>query len=140
MAKGEFKSMSKKEWLAHENEICDVIRKHKIAFFDYVFAYYAKMGKTKAYHHKLNESKAVKEALEESRVKAKSFLVNKWIASEQPTLQIAAFKLMCNDEERAKLNQNNVDITSKGDKIKPEPLVVEVISSAAQIHKEEEDV
>ena len=45
---------------------------------------------------------------------------------------------MATDEEREKLNQSSIDITSKGKEIKTEPLVIEVVTAAAQVDRTED--
>ncbi len=98
----------------YEEEILSVIEKKKIMRFDHVFAHYTGCGRTTAYLYKLNESDAIKEALEKNRQTAVNYLLQKWIASDNSTLQIAAFKQVCSEEERQKLNQQNIDLNHSG--------------------------
>ena len=138
MAQGEFKPLSEREKKKMIREMVAIIEKHKLVFFDHIFGYYYGCRKTKAVHHKLNESTEIKEALDANKAKAQGFQINKWLASDNATLQIAAFKLMATDEEREKLNQSSIDITSKGKEIKTEPLVIEVVTAAAQVDRTED--
>ena len=61
-----------------------------------------------------NESNSIKAILEKNRVDVKSAMYNKWFKSDNPTLQIAAMRLLSTPEEHQKLNQSYIDHTSKG--------------------------
>ena len=62
----------------------------------------------------LDEIKAI---IEDNSVTIKSGLRNKWYESDNPTLQIALYRLTSRDDEHKKLNQTYTDITSKNEKI-----------------------
>jgi hypothetical protein len=62
----------------------------------------------------LDEIKAI---IEDNSVNIKSGLRNKWYESDNPTLQIALYRLTSRDDEHKKLNQTYTDITSKNEKI-----------------------
>lgn len=66
---------------------------------------------------KSDESDTLKELLDNNRVKIKITMRKKWFDSDNARLQIALYKLICNDDEAHRLNGSNVktDITS-GDK------------------------
>lgn len=64
--------------------------------------------------NELNELKAI---IEDNTVNIKSGLRNKWYESDNPTLQIALYRLTSRDDEHRKLNQTYTDITSKNEKI-----------------------
>jgi hypothetical protein len=100
----------------YEKQILEAIKKHKIAFFDHVFAFVPFCAAT-GYKHKLEKVEAIRDALSENRIKAKNYMLNKWIAGENATLQIAAYRLLSNQEEHKRLNQSYIDHTTKGDKI-----------------------
>ena len=89
----------------YERELLKVIKEKKIAFFDHCFAF-TSFSRSIAYYHKLNELDSIKEAIESNRVKAKNYMINKWIASDNPTLQVAAMRLLSDSDEHRKLNQN----------------------------------
>jgi hypothetical protein len=55
--------------------------------------------------------------LEDNSVSIKSGLRNKWYESDNPTLQIALYRLTSREDEHKKLNQTYTDITSKNEKI-----------------------
>ena len=62
----------------------------------------------------LDEIKAI---IEDNSVNIKSGLRNKWYESDNPTLQIALYRLTSREDEHKKLNQTYTDITSKNEKI-----------------------
>jgi hypothetical protein len=64
--------------------------------------------------NELNELKAI---IEDNTINIKSGLRNKWYESDNPTLQIALYRLTSRDDEHRKLNQTYTDITSKNEKI-----------------------
>lgn len=101
----------------YEEELLNVIKEKKIAFIEHCFAY-TTFSKRTAYNHKLHELHNIKDAIESNRVSAKNYMLNKWIASDNSTLQVAAFRLLSNKEEHQLLNQQYIDHTSKGEQIK----------------------
>jgi len=101
----------------YEAELLEVIKKHKIAFFDHCFAF-TSFSRATAYNNGLDKLDNIKAAIDENRVKAKNYLLNKWIASDNPTLQLAAFRLLSVSEEHRLLNQSYVDHTTNGKDIK----------------------
>jgi hypothetical protein len=64
--------------------------------------------------NELNELKAI---IEDNTINIKSGLRNKWYESDNPTLQIALYRLTSRDDEHKKLNQSYIDHTSKNEKI-----------------------
>lgn len=106
----------------YKAELLDVIKKHKIAFIDHCFAF-TSFSRSTAYEHNLDKSDDIKNAIAQNRVKAKNYMLNKWIASDNATLQLAAYRLCADPEEHQKLNQQYIDHTSKGEKIQPAPIV-----------------
>jgi hypothetical protein len=57
----------------------------------------------------LHELHAIKEAFEQNRSKATNYLLQKWIQSDNATLQIAAFKIIADSDDHKRLNQTYVD-------------------------------
>lgn len=100
-------------------EALEVIKEHKIVFIDHVWGFTSFSKKT-AYNHKLHELHDIKDAIKNNRITQKNYLLNKWIASTNATLNIAAFRLMSTTEEHKKLNQSYVDHTTDGEKMVPE--------------------
>src|SRR5690554_8023197 len=97
-------------------ELLDVIKDNKIAFLDHAFAF-TSFSRSTAYNNGLDKMDDIKDALRKNRVKAKTYMLNKWIKSDNATLQLAAYRLCADPEEHQKLNQQYIDHTSKGDKI-----------------------
>jgi len=97
----------------YEAELLKVIKEKKIAFFDHCFGF-TSFSRTTAYEYKLNESDVIKDAINQNRVTAKNYMLNKWIASDNPTLQISAMMLLSDSEEHKKLNHSYVDHTTDG--------------------------
>lgn len=96
-----------------EDDIVATIKKYKVMFIEHIFAYYTGLKKSQFYKLRLHESDAIKEAIHENRVKATGFLINKWIATENPTLQIAAYRMLCTKEERELLDNRRVEISAE---------------------------
>ena len=55
--------------------------------------------------------------LEKNKISLKVNLRKKWLESDNPTTQMALYKLCSTDIEHRKLNQNYTDITSKDEAI-----------------------
>ena len=87
-------------------EILDYEKGHTVFIEDLV----VQLGINKAtfYSHKLNENDDIKERLERNKVATKRFLRTKWFNSNNPTLQISLYKILANDFEYARLNNNPV--------------------------------
>lgn len=107
-------NLEKKE--KYETEIIELVKKHKIVFFNHVFAFTSFASST-AYLYELEKSETIKEIIHTNKVKAKNYLINKWIAGNNPTLQISAYRLMSDGDEHKKLNQSYVDHTTKGKEV-----------------------
>jgi hypothetical protein len=107
----------------HVNGILEAIENNPVYNFKDIFVFYKHCSRSTAYEHNLDKSDAIKEALSNKKRTGVTTLMEKWIASDNATLQIAAFKQICDDDERQKLNQQNIDHTSKGDKIEPTPII-----------------
>jgi hypothetical protein len=101
----------------YEEELLKVIKSKKIAFFDHCFAF-TTFSRATAYNHGLDKLDTIKASIDSNRVSAKNYMLNKWIASDNATLQISAFRLLSNSEEHQKLNQQYIDHTSKGESIR----------------------
>ncbi len=100
----------------YEEELLKVIKEKKIAFFDHCFGF-TSFSRTTGYAFGLNDSDVIKAAIATNRATAKNYMLNKWIASDNATLQISAMRLLSDPEEHQKLNQSYVDHTSKGKEI-----------------------
>ncbi len=100
----------------YKNELLQVIKEKKIAFFDHSFAFTSFSRRT-AYDYGLHEMHDIKDQIDDNRVKAKNYLLNKWISSDNPTLQLAAFRLLSVSEEHKLLNQTYTNHTTNGKEI-----------------------
>lgn len=107
----------------YEEELLKVIKSKKIAFFDHCFGF-TSFSRTTAYDYKLNESDVIKAAIAENRATAKNYMLNKWIASDNATLQISAYRLLSDPEEHRLLNQNTNQVEVETDKVKPIEIVI----------------
>lgn len=97
----------------YEEELLKVIKEKKIAFFDHCFAFVSFSSST-AYNHELEKLDTIKNAIKQNRVKSKNYLLNKWIESDNATLNISAYRLLSDSEEHRKLNQtyNDIDLSA----------------------------
>ena len=100
----------------HLQGILEVLEKNpQIKFFSQIFTYYTDIGLGWAYQLGLNENEDIKRALEEHRVAKKDLLKEKWLDSDNPTLAIAAFKLIADKEELERLTSSSSKVEAKVD-------------------------
>ena len=97
----------------HEKGILAVMNKYPVFSFSDIFVYYKECSRATAYNHNLDKLYSIKEAISLNKRKGVTSMLSKWVKSENPTLQIAAMRMICDSEERQKLNQQYVDIRSK---------------------------
>jgi len=90
------------------NDVINAIRENKLKHFDYIQGFVEPCTKTlyDLFTEESDELHAIKRELELNKVAAKTKMRNKWEESENPTLQIAAFKLIATDEEQHALSTN----------------------------------
>jgi hypothetical protein len=93
----------------HEREILDVVIKHKIMKIQHIFQHYTDLASAQFYNLELEKSESIKEAIQTNKSKAVSYMLNKWVGSDNATLQISAFKVLCEDEDRKKLSMQFVE-------------------------------
>ena len=93
----------------HEKEILDVIVKNKIMKINHIFTHYTDLQRAQFYNLELDKSDILKEAIATNKSKAVSYMLNKWVGSDNATLQISAFKVLCEDEDRKKLSMQFVE-------------------------------
>ena len=96
-----------------------VIKKHNLTRIQHVISYLPCVSAT-FYNFELEKLESIKEALFINREKKKKKLTDRWEDSENPTLQIAAYKLLADEDELLKLNSQamRVDINNVTDKVK----------------------
>lgn len=93
----------------HEEEILKLIVKHKIMKINHIFQHYTDLQHSQFYNLELDKSESIKEAISTNKSKAVSYMLNKWVGSDNATLQISAFKVLCEDEDRKKLSMQFVE-------------------------------
>jgi len=97
----------------HEEEILKIVIKNKIMKIQHIFSHYTDLRSAQFYNLELEKSESIKDAISKNKTKAVSYMLNKWIGSENPTLQISAFKVLCDDEERKKLSMQFMETDNK---------------------------
>jgi hypothetical protein len=75
----------------------------------HIFQHYTDLGSAQFYNLELEKSESIKEAIQTNKSKAVSYMLNKWVGSDNATLQISAFKVLCEDEDRKKLSMQFVE-------------------------------
>jgi hypothetical protein len=93
----------------HEEQILKLIVKHKIMKIQHIFQHYTDLASAQFYNLELEKSETIKEAISTNKSKAVSYMLNKWVGSDNATLQISAFKVLCEDEDRKKLSMQFVE-------------------------------
>jgi hypothetical protein len=111
----------------HEKNILEIIRKNKVMFISHIFGYYGQISRQYFYQIGLDKSDEIKKAIADNRAKATGFMINKWIASDNPTLQVCAYKILCSDDERKRLSKDYVEVTGKNGKDLVPKIEVEII-------------
>ena len=101
----------------HEKGILEAIEKHPIFSFKDIFVYYKACSRATAYNHGLDKLDSIKEAIYSNRRRGVSTMLAKWMTSQNATLQLAAMRMICDQEEHRSLNQNYNDVTTKGESI-----------------------
>ncbi len=90
----------------------EAIQQNNLLFVDEIFRHVG-FSQRVFYNKKLQEVQTIKEALEQNRINTKFDLRQKWYTSENATLQIALYKLICSDDEADRLNNSRqrIDVT-----------------------------
>lgn len=86
-----------------------------------------------------DECDNIKSALETNKVRTKSAIRHRLFNMDNPTAQIALYRMIATPEERDAISTTKTDITSGGEKIAREPLTIEIIDNRNQIDKQRED-
>ena len=76
-----------------------------------------------------DELDTIKEMLERNKIKTKSAIRAKLYKGEKAAELLALYRLICTNEERQMLNQNYIDITSKGGELKSPTYILNVIET-----------
>lgn len=86
-----------------EKQALAAIKEHKLVFLSEVVSYLP-CSEATFYNHKLGELESIKKAIEQNRINEKVGLRKKWRQSDNPTVQIALYKLVSSEEEAHRLN------------------------------------
>lgn len=105
-----------------------VIKEHNLIFIEDVCAMLGIAKSTYYLHFKKDsaDSNELNTKLEENKISLKVALRKKWFDSDNPTTQMALYKLCSTTEEHKKLQQNYTDLTSKDEKIASEGMPAEI--------------
>ena len=101
-----------------EAKALEAIKKNSLFFIEDVVAFLP-CSKATFYNLELDKLDTIKEALEENRTVRKSAMRKKWYDSDNPTLQIALYKMICSDPEFKRLTGQHIDHTTDGKEIQP---------------------
>ena len=93
----------------YEAELLAAIKKHKFMRFDHCFNGMVSFSRATACNHGLDKLDNIKEALHLNRMYGVTYLLNKWIASDNPTLQLAAMRMICESDDHRRLNQQYME-------------------------------
>lgn len=86
-----------------------------------------------------DECDTIKRALETNKVRTKSAIRHRLFNMDNPTAQLALYRMIATPEERDAISTTKTDITSGGEKITKEPLTIEIIDNRNQIEQMQED-
>lgn len=86
-----------------------------------------------------DECDNIKRALETNKVRTKSAIRHRLFNMDNPTAQLALYRMIATPEERDAISTTKTDITSGGEKITKEPLTIEIIDNRNQIEQMQED-
>ena len=85
-----------------------------------------------------DECDSIKRALETNKVRTKSAIRHRLFNMDNPTAQIALYRMIATPEERDAISTTKTDITSGGEKIAREPLTIEIIDNRNQIEQQQD--
>lgn len=108
----------------HEKKILEIIAEKQIYTFKDIFVHYKDCNRATAYNLDLDKSDSIKDALNLNKRKGVVSMLDKWVKSENATLQIAAMRLLCDSEEHRLLNQNYTELTGKDGKDLTPPTLI----------------
>jgi len=107
-------NMSLEKQKQYEEEMLKFIKTHKIMQWSHMIWKSLSFSRATAYNYQLDKLDTIKDAFEVNRNDAANYLLQKWIKSDNATLNIAAMRIVADDESRRKLNQSYVDHTTNG--------------------------
>lgn len=86
-----------------------------------------------------DEMNSIKRALETNKIRTKSAIRHRLFNMDNPTAQIALYRMIATQEERDAISMNRTDITSGGKELTQEPLTIEIIDNRNQIEQEDSE-
>lgn len=93
-----------------EKQCLDVIEANELAFFSHLTLYISPTMQT-LYDWEFDKLDSIKKALEKNRIAKKQKMLQNWEKGEAaPVLQLAAFKLMADDDEFTRLATTKQDV------------------------------
>ena len=122
--------MTEQQKIEHIAKIKKILNEEKIFTFKDIFVFYKGCSRSTAYEYNLDKADDIKETLEMNKRRGVQSLIDKWIDSENATLQIAAFKIIADPEERKAISQNYTDVTSGNEKINTVPFTTSELEAA----------
>lgn len=101
---------------------CNVIIEsdHNVCFLSDIFTL-SSFNKSTFYKHIVKDSDEyndIKKALTSNKNRTKQLLRKKWFESKQPTLQLALYKLLADENEFKRISTNSMDINTENENIK----------------------
>lgn len=112
----------------YKGELIDYIKKNKIMRQAHIHWDALSFSLSTAKSYKLLHDDDVEEALANNRKAAINYMLAKWINSDNATLQIAAMKIIADDETFNRLEQRKLDVTTDGEKINDNKTIIMVTS------------
>lgn len=82
---------------------------------------------------KCDEYNNIRRILETNKVRTKSAIRHRLFSMDNPTAQLALYRMIATQEERDAIVMTKSDITSGGEKLTREPITIEVIDSRDRI-------
>lgn len=93
----------------YEKQLIAAIKKYQWMRWSHIDWDALSFSRGTAYNHNLNKLDPIKEAFEQNRSKGVNYLLKKWIESDNATLQIAAMRLIAEEDDRKRLNQQYME-------------------------------
>jgi hypothetical protein len=98
-----------------EAEALKAIKENDITFFDDI-CLYVEPSRATLYNLELDKLDTIKEALRKNKLKIKAKMRKNWQQHDSPVLQVAAYKLLAEDEELKKLTMNKFEHSGENGK------------------------
>jgi hypothetical protein len=93
----------------YETELLETIQKQNWMRWAHIDWTLLSFSRATAYNHNLDKLDTIKSAFEQNRSRGVNYLLQKWMNSDNATLQIAAFKIVSESDDHKRLNQAYVE-------------------------------